>query len=145
MLLLLVSLVAVVESSVGRDGLSLAADWSGIIIACIGIAGALFTTGKWIVRKITRIVEEAVRKITETNGGSSLRDDVKASVANSAKACEIAGKALTIGKENAETLEAHGTTISAIGERVGIVEEEFVHGRHRRHDDVPPGAEAIAS
>ena len=145
---MLVALVilAVVKSSVGRDGLSLAADWSGIVIACIGIAGALFTTGKWIVRKVTKITEEAVKKITETNGGSSLRDDVKAGVANSAEACRIAQEALEISKGNAATLEAHGTTIAAIGDRVGVMEEEVaVHGRHRRHDDVPPGAEAIAS
>jgi hypothetical protein len=57
-----------------------AQDWAGFILTILSIGGILLSGIRWYVKMQTDPIKEAVediRKETKTNGGSSMRDEIK--------------------------------------------------------------------
>ena len=57
-----------------------AQDWAGFILTILSIGGILLSGIRWYIRiqisPIKEVVED-IRKETKTNGGSSMRDEIK--------------------------------------------------------------------
>ena len=57
-----------------------AQDWAGFILTILSIGGILLSGIRWYIKMQTDPIKEAVediRKETKTNGGSSMRDEIK--------------------------------------------------------------------
>jgi hypothetical protein len=57
-----------------------AQDWAGFILTILSIGGVLLSGIRWYIRMQVEPIKEAVediRKETKTNGGSSMRDEIK--------------------------------------------------------------------
>jgi lipopolysaccharide export LptBFGC system permease protein LptF len=57
-----------------------AQDWAGFILTVLSIGGILLSGLKWYIDLRVKPISEAVediRKETKTNGGSSMRDEIK--------------------------------------------------------------------
>ena len=55
-------------------------EWAGLILTLLSIAGIILGGIRWYVKTQTDPIKEAVADIraeTKTNGGSSLRDEIK--------------------------------------------------------------------
>lgn len=58
-----------------------AQDWAGFILTVLSIGGILLGGIRWYIRIQIEPIQDAVediRKETKTNGGSSMRDEIKA-------------------------------------------------------------------
>ena len=64
----------------------------GVIAGVLAIVAAIAKAAQWVDQRNIEQIDRAVSRITETNGGSSLRDDVK--------------RAITVGEGNAVSLVA---------------------------------------
>jgi hypothetical protein len=57
-----------------------AQDWAGFILTLLSISGIVLSGIRWYIKtQVNPIIEavEDIRKETKTNGGSSLRDEIK--------------------------------------------------------------------
>jgi hypothetical protein len=57
-----------------------AQDWAGFILTLLSISGIILAGIRWYIKtQVDPIIEavEDIRKETKTNGGSSLRDEIK--------------------------------------------------------------------
>lgn len=57
-----------------------AQDWAGFILTILSIGGILLSGIRWYIKTQVDPIKEAVediRKETKTNGGSSMRDEIK--------------------------------------------------------------------
>jgi hypothetical protein len=57
-----------------------AVEWSGLILTLLSITGILLGGIRWYIKiQVDPVIEavEDIRKETKTNGGSSLRDEIK--------------------------------------------------------------------
>ena len=57
-----------------------AQDWAGFILTILSIGGILLSGIRWYIKMQTDPIKEVVediRKETKTNGGSSMRDEIK--------------------------------------------------------------------
>ena len=58
-----------------------ATEWSGLILALLSIAGILLGGLRWYINMQVKPIHEAVcdiRSETKTNGGTSMRDEIRA-------------------------------------------------------------------
>lgn len=58
-----------------------AQDWAGFILTLLSISGIVLSGIRWYVKIQVKPIHEAVEDIrseTKTNGGSSMRDEIKA-------------------------------------------------------------------
>lgn len=58
-----------------------ATEWSGLILALLSIAGILLGAVRWYINIQVKPIHEAVcdiRSETKTNGGTSMRDEIRA-------------------------------------------------------------------
>jgi hypothetical protein len=56
-------------------------DWAGFIFTLLSISGVIFGGIRWYINMQIKPIAEAVediRKETKTNGGTSMRDEIKA-------------------------------------------------------------------
>ena len=56
-------------------------DWAGLTLTILSILGIVVTTVRWYIDLKVKPIAEAVEDIrseTKTNGGSSMRDEIKA-------------------------------------------------------------------
>jgi len=56
-------------------------DWSGLILTLLSIGGITLSAIRWYIKTQTDPIKEAVEEIrseTRTNGGSSMRDEIRA-------------------------------------------------------------------
>ena len=85
----------------------------GVVIGVIGIIAAVAKAAQWVDHRNVEQIESAVAKITQTNGGHSLRDDVKRACAigeaNAASIAELRGAF-------EEKVDEYGSVISASNE-----------------------------
>jgi hypothetical protein len=57
-----------------------AQDWAGFILTLLSISGIVLSGIRWYIRVQVKPLQEAVediRKETKTNGGTSMRDEIK--------------------------------------------------------------------
>jgi len=57
-----------------------AQDWAGFLLTLLSISGIVLSGIRWYIRVQVKPIAEAVediRKETKTNGGSSMRDEIK--------------------------------------------------------------------
>lgn len=69
-----------------------AQDWAGFILTLLSISGIILTGIRWYIKtQVDPIIEavEDIRKETKTNGGSSLRDEIKFIKKDSEEAKEV--------------------------------------------------------
>lgn len=55
-------------------------EWAGLTLTLLSIAGIIFSSIRWYINiQVKPIIEavEDIRKETKTNGGSSMRDEIK--------------------------------------------------------------------
>lgn len=58
-----------------------AQDWSGFILTLLSITGIILSGIRWYIKIQVKPIQEAVEDIrseTKTNGGSSMRDEIRA-------------------------------------------------------------------
>jgi len=58
-----------------------AQDWAGFSLTLLSISGIILSGIRWYIKVQIKPIEEAVQDIrseTKTNGGSSMRDEIKA-------------------------------------------------------------------
>jgi hypothetical protein len=58
-----------------------AQDWAGFILTLLSISGIVLSGIRWYIKVQVKPIQEAVddiRSETKTNGGSSMRDEIKA-------------------------------------------------------------------
>lgn len=58
-----------------------AQDWAGFILTLLSISGIVLSGIRWYIKIQVKPLQEAVediRKETKTNGGTSMRDEIKA-------------------------------------------------------------------
>lgn len=58
-----------------------AQDWAGFVLTLLSISGIILSGIRWYIKLQVEPIQEAVediRKETKTNGGSSMRDEIKA-------------------------------------------------------------------
>jgi len=58
-----------------------AQDWSGFVLTLLSISGIILSGIRWYIKVQVKPIHEAVEDIraeTKTNGGSSMRDEIKA-------------------------------------------------------------------
>jgi hypothetical protein len=69
-----------------------AQDWAGFILTLLSISGIILSGIRWYVKIQIKPIHEAVcdiRSETKTNGGSSMRDEIKAIKAEQEEAKEL--------------------------------------------------------
>jgi hypothetical protein len=69
-----------------------AVEWSGLILTLLSITGILLGGIRWYIKiQVDPVIEavEDIRKETKTNGGSSLRDEIKFIKKDSEEAKEV--------------------------------------------------------
>jgi len=69
-----------------------AVEWSGLILTLLSITGIVLGGIRWYIKTQTDPIKEAVcdiQKETKTNGGSSLRDEIKFIKKESEEAKEV--------------------------------------------------------
>lgn len=69
-----------------------AQDWAGFVLTLLSITGIVLTGIRWYIKtQVDPIIEavEDIRKETKTNGGSSLRDEIKFIKKDSEEAKEV--------------------------------------------------------
>ena len=82
----------------------------GVVAGILGIFAAVVKAAQWLDERNVEQIQSAVSKITETNGGHSLRDDVKEAVSVSkSNSRAIAG----LRREFAEHVDAGAAIIAA--------------------------------
>lgn len=57
-----------------------AQDWAGFILTLLSISGIILSGIRWYIKVQVKPIQEAVediRKETKTNGGTSMRDEIK--------------------------------------------------------------------
>lgn len=67
-------------------------DWAGFILTLLSISGIVLAGIRWYIKtQVDPIIEvvEDIRKETKTNGGSSLRDEIKFIKKDSEEAKEV--------------------------------------------------------
>jgi hypothetical protein len=58
-----------------------AQDWAGFILTLLSISGIILSGIRWYIKIQVKPINEAIQDIrseTKTNGGSSMRDEIKA-------------------------------------------------------------------
>ncbi len=68
-----------------------AQDWAGFVLTLLSISGIVLSGIRWYIKVQIKPIEEAVQDIrseTKTNGGSSMRDEIKAIKAEQEEARE---------------------------------------------------------
>lgn len=58
-----------------------AQDWAGFVLTLLSISGIILSGIRWYIKIQIKPIQEAVEDIrseTKTNGGSSMRDEIKA-------------------------------------------------------------------
>lgn len=58
-----------------------AQDWAGFVLTLLSISGIILSGIRWYIKIQVKPIQEAVEDIrseTKTNGGSSMRDEIKA-------------------------------------------------------------------
>jgi hypothetical protein len=69
-----------------------AQDWAGFILTLLSISGIVLSGIRWYIKIQVKPIKEAVddiRSETKTNGGSSMRDEIKAIKAEQEEAKEL--------------------------------------------------------
>lgn len=67
-------------------------EWAGFVLTLLSITGIVLTGIRWYIKtQVDPIIEavEDIRKETKTNGGSSLRDEIKFIKKDSEEAKEV--------------------------------------------------------
>ena len=67
-------------------------EWAGLILTLLSITGILLSGIRWYIKiQVNPVIEavEDIRKETKTNGGSSLRDEIKFIKKDSEEAKEV--------------------------------------------------------
>jgi hypothetical protein len=69
-----------------------AQEWAGFVLTLLSITGIILSGIRWYVKiQVSPVIEavEDIRKETKTNGGSSLRDEIKYIKKDSEEAKEV--------------------------------------------------------
>lgn len=69
-----------------------AQDWAGFILTLLSISGIILSGIRWYIKVQIKPIHEAVEDIrseTKTNGGSSMRDEIKAIKAEQEEAKQL--------------------------------------------------------
>jgi hypothetical protein len=69
-----------------------AQDWAGFILTLLSISGIILSGIRWYIKIQIKPIHEAVEDIrseTKTNGGSSMRDEIKAIKAEQEEAKQL--------------------------------------------------------
>ena len=69
-----------------------AQDWAGFILTLLSISGIVLSGIRWYIKVQVKPIQEAVEDIrseTKTNGGSSMRDEIKAIKAEQEEAKQL--------------------------------------------------------
>lgn len=69
-----------------------AQDWAGFILTLLSISGIVLSGIRWYIKVQIKPIHEAVQDIrseTKTNGGSSMRDEIKAIKAEQEEAKQL--------------------------------------------------------
>jgi hypothetical protein len=69
-----------------------AQDWAGFVLTLLSISGIILSGIRWYVKIQVKPIQEAVNDIrseTKTNGGTSMRDEIKAIKREQEEAKEI--------------------------------------------------------
>ena len=69
-----------------------AQDWAGFVLTLLSISGIVLSGIRWYIKVQVKPIQEAVddiRSETKTNGGSSMRDEIKAIKAEQEEAKQL--------------------------------------------------------
>lgn len=69
-----------------------AQDWAGFILTLLSISGIVLSGIRWYIKVQVKPIQEAVEDIrseTKTNGGSSMRDEIRAIKAEQEEAKQL--------------------------------------------------------
>lgn len=69
-----------------------AQDWAGFVLTLLSISGIVLSGIRWYIKVQVKPIQEAVddiRSETKTNGGSSMRDEIKAIKAEQEQAKQL--------------------------------------------------------
>ena len=67
-------------------------DWAGFVLTLLSITGIILSGIRWYIKIQVKPIQEAVEDIrseTKTNGGSSMRDEIKAIKAEQEEAKQL--------------------------------------------------------